>query len=81
MGAPLQGPERGGVDLCVDPSVSHIQPPAGFKPAGSFNMRAKAALPDSSKTNKLSNYRKLRGQEAVFWSAHALFACSGKALR
>jgi transposase len=44
-------------------------------------MRAKAALPDSSKTNKPSNHRKLCGQEAVFWSAHALFACSGEALR
>jgi hypothetical protein len=44
MGAPLQGPERGGVDSCVDPSASHIQPPAGFKPAGSFNMRSKAGF-------------------------------------
>jgi len=45
MGAPLQCPERGGVDPWVGPSVSHIQPPAGSRPAGGFYMRLEALLP------------------------------------
>jgi hypothetical protein len=42
-------------------------------------MRAKADLPDSRKSSNLLMHRKLRGQNAVFWSAQALLAGSGEA--
>ncbi|KAF5434148.1 hypothetical protein C5S36_05620 [Candidatus Methanophagaceae archaeon] len=44
-------------------------------------MRARTELPDSRKPNNLSRYGKLSGQNAVLWSAQALLAGSGEAMR